>query len=128
MKARNFLSIAFMIGFAFFMTLFGAWTSNAFVDGSFAIIAVFLASFVAATIVWAIWNLDISVRKPTVKAEMQLNNLEKRKRDRIDSVLRDLSDEDLLRLRHRLLDGTINDERLEEALVGEDGELLRERR
>jgi hypothetical protein len=53
---------------------------------------------------------------------------EKRKRERLDSVLRDLSDEDLLRLKERLMNGSINAVSLEEALIGEDGELLRERR
>ena len=42
--------------------------------------------------------------------EGEETNSEKRKRDRIDSVLRDLSDDDLIRLRQRLQNGTINDD------------------
>jgi hypothetical protein len=69
---------------------------------------------------FVLFTLGILVLKP--------EDVEKKKRERIDSVLHDLSDEDLLRLRHRLTDGTINNASLEEALIGEDGELLRERR
>lgn len=50
---------------------------------------------------------------------------EKRKRERIDTVLRDLSNDDLLALRERLQDGNINDEILYEHLIGDDGELIR---
>lgn len=48
---------------------------------------------------------------------------EKRKRERIDTVLRDLSDGDLLRLRERLSDGVIDEEALYDRFVGDDGEL-----
>ena len=126
MKTRNFLSIAFMIMFAFAMVLFGSWVGRTYSDGTSTILLTFFASFVAATIVWAIWNLDISVRNSRPKVEAENKNVEKRKRERIDSVLRDLSDEDLLRLRRRLLDGTVSDSHLEDALIGEDGELVYE--
>jgi hypothetical protein len=62
-----------------------------------------------------------------VKQARMLNateHQEKRKREGIDSVLRDLSDDDLLRLRERLVDGSVNDEFLYEQLVGDDGELM----
>lgn len=49
---------------------------------------------------------------------------EKRKRERIDTVLRDLSDDDLLSLRERLTDGAIDDEALYDRFVGDDGELI----
>ncbi|MCA9913568.1 MAG: hypothetical protein KC496_09480 [Anaerolineae bacterium] len=52
---------------------------------------------------------------------------EKRKRDRLDAVLRDLSDEDLLRLRERLSDGTVDDDLLYEQMIGTDGEFVRSR-
>ena len=53
------------------------------------------------------------------------DDLEKRKRERIDTVLRDLSDEDLYILQQRLQDGNINDEILYEHMIGDDGELVR---
>jgi hypothetical protein len=53
---------------------------------------------------------------------------EKKKREQIDSVLRDLSDDDLLRLKERLVNGTISESHLEDVLVGEDSDLVNERR
>jgi hypothetical protein len=92
----------------------------------------FIVAAIATIIIWAIWNFELRRTEQSkarrAKATSEDNSsLEKRKRDRIDSVLRDLSDEDLLRLRQRLNDGIINDDSLEEQLIGEDGELLRER-
>jgi hypothetical protein len=52
---------------------------------------------------------------------------EKRKRDRIDAVLRLLSSDDLERLRERLGDGTVDDDVLYDMVVSDDGELVRKR-
>ncbi len=52
---------------------------------------------------------------------------EKRKRDRLDAVLRELSDADLVRLRQRLSTGEINDDVLYRELVGDDGEFYNEK-
>jgi hypothetical protein len=57
------------------------------------------------------------------KEAMSVEEIEKRKRERIDSVLRDFSNEDLQRLKERLNDGTVNDEMLYKAIIGDDGEL-----
>jgi hypothetical protein len=51
---------------------------------------------------------------------------EKRKRETLDTVLRDLSDEQLDTLRQRLSDGTIDDDVLERRIVGADGELVQQ--
>jgi hypothetical protein len=59
--------------------------------------------------------------KPVV--QIHTSDSEKRKRERLDSVLRDLSDEDLMRLKERLMDGTVDDEVLYDRIVGDDGEL-----
>lgn len=127
MKGRSFLTIAFMLGYSIFMMMLGQ--STAYYGGQSALFLMLIMSFIASTIVWAIWNLEVKVRERQQASPKKEESLEKRKREHIDSVLRDLSDEDLLRLRRRLLDGTINDDTLEEALVGEDGEMLyRERR
>jgi hypothetical protein len=86
-----------------------------------------VALILAATttlIMWFVWEADIIVKKRERVSPSAENKVEKRKRDRLDSVLRDLSDADLLHLRQRLNDGTINDDSLEEELIGEDGELL----
>jgi len=55
--------------------------------------------------------------------QINTSDNEKRKRERLDSVLRDLSDEDLMRLKERLMDGTVDDEVLYDRIVGDDGEL-----
>jgi len=47
----------------------------------------------------------------------------KRKRDELDAVLRNLSDEELIRLRRRLGEGSLSEEMLYEELLGDDGEL-----
>ena len=57
------------------------------------------------------------------KQHLSDDELEKRKRDRIDNVLRDLSDDDLGRLRERLSDGTIDDDHLYH-MLGDDGEII----
>lgn len=54
----------------------------------------------------------------------ETESVEKRKRERLDTVLRDLSNDDLIALRERLQDGTIDDEILYEQMVGDDGELM----
>lgn len=70
-------------------------------------------------VVWRMYRED----QRTVSYEDQ----EKRKRDRLDEVLRDLSDDDLIRLRERLSDGTVDDDLLYEQMLGTDGEFVRSR-
>lgn len=70
--------------------------------------------------IWRMYRDDASY-------SYQEQDEEKRKRDRLDSVLRDLSDEDLIRLRERLSDGAIDDEVLYQQMVGADGELVSKR-
>jgi hypothetical protein len=60
-------------------------------------------------------------REPMIRVEA--GETEKRKRERLDAVLRDLSSEELMRLKERLSDGSVDDEDLYERMVGDDGEL-----
>ena len=60
-----------------------------------------------------------------IKTDTETDSIEKRKRERIDSVLRDLSNDDLQSLRQRLQDGDIDNDLLYEHIVGDDGELIR---
>ena len=53
------------------------------------------------------------------------SNTEKRKRQRVDSMLSDMSDDELFELRQRLQDGTYDEDYLYEHVVGDDGELVR---
>lgn len=66
-----------------------------------------------------IWNWG---RLPMTAQEAS----EKQKRDRLDAVLRDLSDSQLQILRERLAAGDIDDEKLS-YMLGDDGELMRRR-
>jgi hypothetical protein len=116
MKFRLFFTLIINIFFAWGLFLLGTSYNNPSASP-----LVFLAALTLAALNWAIWNLELRRQN---NVEKEVNSIEKKKREHIDSVLRDLSDDDLLRLRRRLLDGTINDERLEDALIGEDGELL----
>lgn len=49
---------------------------------------------------------------------------EKRKRERLDNVLRDLSSNELMRLKQRLMDGSVDDDMLYNEMIGDDGELV----
>ncbi|MEL6407130.1 MAG: hypothetical protein AAFR81_22345 [Chloroflexota bacterium] len=62
----------------------------------------------------------------SVFSKKDIEAQEKRKRERIDRVLRDMSTEDLEVLKQRLADGLIDDAILEERIVGigDDGELI----
>lgn len=71
-----------------------------------------------------IWNMFGNEDKLVARRYAKEEETEKRKRDRLDAVLRDLSDDELRRLQQRLQDGAIDDEVLYEQIVGDDGELL----
>jgi hypothetical protein len=132
MKWRIFFTAFFVYALSLAMYEMGKWLAS---DGLEVASRQFIPAFaalIATAIIWAIWNFEIrrteQSKARSVKVVSEDTSLEKRKRDRLDSVLRDLSDADLLRLRQRLTDGTINNASLEDAIVGENGELLRERR
>jgi len=55
---------------------------------------------------------------------MSARNTEKRKRQRIDTMLSEMSDEELFELRQRLQDGTLDEDYLYNNVVGDDGELV----
>lgn len=119
-KARSFASVMMWLGYLAIVYLaldkLDAWAALvAFV--------VMIPLIAAQGMMWGGFGSDNDRKKD----EMTSNEIEKRKRERIDAVLRDLSDEDLLRLRERLVDGTVNDEVLYGQIVGDDGELLTHR-
>jgi hypothetical protein len=73
------------------------------------------------------WDLPSKIRDMRL-AERGINvnassDVEKRKRDRLDAVLRDLSDRDLVRLKQRLAHRMIDDEDIQ-YLLDDDGELV----
>jgi hypothetical protein len=73
------------------------------------------------------WDLPSKIRDIRL-AERGINvnegsDVEKRKRDRLDAVLRDLSDRDLVRLKQRLAHRMIDDEDIQ-LMLDDDGELV----
>jgi hypothetical protein len=128
MKTRIFLTALILFTLSFFIYQI-AWyagydygTSGIQLP-SWNFIAFFLV-LVSILAIWATWNFELRrIERSKALSSKQEDSIEKKKRDRLDSVLRDLSDEDLLRLKKRLSSGMIDDELLEEHIVGEDGEL-----
>lgn len=94
------------------MTTLGAWAA--------LIALVVMIPLVAA--MGMIWNMFGNENAHLAKANAET---EKRKRERLDTVLRDLSNDDLVALKHRLQDGVIDDDLLYDEIVGDDGEFLR---
>jgi hypothetical protein len=105
MRFRNFASAFFIVAYGIAMAIFGYLGRANFVDGqSLVFMTLFLAT-IAVVVSWAIWNLDIQRRR-----EEKLGyQFEKRKREQIDTVLRDLSHEDLLILKRRLIDAEVDE-------------------
>ncbi len=56
-----------------------------------------------------------------------MSQQEKRKRERIDNMIRDMSDDELYELRRRLQDGGYDDDYLYDRMVGDDGEIVTRR-
>lgn len=117
MEARSVATVFMWLGYLgilyMAMERLGTWSALiAFV--------VMIPLIVAMGMMWGAFKPESNKKEESLSAE----DMEKRKRERIDSVLRDLSDDDLLRIRERLVSGTINDEMLYEQIVGDDGELM----
>jgi hypothetical protein len=105
-------------------------------DGAALVFGTFFLSLMGSGVSWAAWNLtyqpyhqrlDDTAQQTTQQADRNQSRTEKRKRETLDNVLRDLSDEQLDTLRQRLSDGTIDDDVLERRIVGTDGEYRYER-
>lgn len=85
------------------------------------LLPIFLVMIIGGIISTAVvWNSGTDL------VERHLNDeyhAEKAKRDRLDSVLRTLSNDELYRLRERLSTGEIDDDQLA-YMIGDDGELI----
>jgi type VI protein secretion system component VasK len=96
--------------------------------GAWAILLAFVLMMPLIPIMGMLWGaMPYVFGSESSKSQQQqttLDEVEKRKRDRLDAVLRDLSDEDLQRLKRRLSDGTVDDSKLYQHLIGDDGELV----
>lgn len=81
-------------------------------------IAICIASFLSTG---SVWNWGEVGESSAVDLQAQ----EKAKRERIDGVLRDLSNEELIALKQRLSDGTVDDEMLYQRMtLSDDGEIV----
>lgn len=93
--------------------------------GAWAILLAFVLMMPLMGAMGMMWSMGgKSERREAKKTARKQEAEEKRKRERIDNVLRDLSSEDLKRLKQRLEDGVIDEEVLYNQMVGDDGELL----
>ena len=72
-----------------------------------------------------LWGGDKKQSRSENSASM--SRQEKRKRARIDTMIRDMSDDELYELRQRLQDGGYDDELLYERMVSDDGEIVNRR-
>ncbi len=81
----------------------------------------------AMVFMWGIAGGAGDEKQSQTSKQTQDGDEEKRKRDRIDAVLRLLSSDDLERLRERLADGSVDDDVLYDMVVSDDGELVRKR-
>jgi len=113
---RYFITFGLLLIFGIFSAFFLQGLREA--EAWLFIIGYVLISACLAFIVGQIWRLrivPIEAKETTTtdrnnRLQLGNNTEEKRKRDRIDAVLRDLSNEDLVILRQRLADGTIDDD------------------
>ena len=99
--------------------------ASVFILNSFGIIGT-IAIFVLSIPLMAL-SAMIRNTPHSVTVGNAAEDTDKRKRETLDNVLRDLSDEQLDRLRQRLSDGTIDDDVLERRIIGADGEFLHDR-
>jgi uncharacterized membrane protein len=95
--------------------------------GTWSILLAFVLMMPLIAMMGMMWGAFKNDTDENEKSSMSAEEIEKRKRDRLDAVLRDLSDDDLLRLKQRLSDGTVQDDNLYDMIVGDDGELINRR-
>jgi|GEM_PF-1668045 len=127
-KLRYFLSL--IVQFIYAVIL--AYTTRSMDSaGLFYFIPVILIGIPVVTYLMGVtWYYDFSIqakrRRDTSDGADKIADTEKRKRERLDNVLRDLSDEDLLILQKRLQNGAIDDSVLYDRLMGDDGEIVKQ--
>ena len=110
--ATVFIWITYMVLIFLGMESLGAWVS----------LLAFVLMMPMVVALGAMWGM-FGNQSQSDEAN-QIADTEKRKRERLDTVLRDLSDEDLLMLRKRLQEGSIDDGVLYDRLIGDDGEIV----
>lgn len=120
MIVRSFVTFGMWI--MYLASLFLMGSSFDLGGGVIALAFVLMIPFFAA--IRAMWGMGKDGSSHVIAPETSTDT-EKRKRDRLDAVLRDLSDEQLAALKTRLSDPNFEDEVL--YMLGDDGELLTKR-
>lgn len=118
-KARAVASTIMWLGYLVIVYL-----AMTLLEGGWSVFIAFVVMMPLIAATGMMWGAFTSETDNAQKENLSAEEIEKRKRERIDSVLRDLSDDDLLRLKQRLGDGVVNDEVLYSAIVSDDGELV----
>ncbi|MGB7338496.1 MAG: hypothetical protein WBC91_06350 [Phototrophicaceae bacterium] len=128
-KRRYFASLLFIIAYGLFMAVAGVYANSFSGDPIPIFLGLFFGAPFLAYVLGIVWRYNITLSLIDDEADtsdtVTHQQTEKRKRQALDDVLRDLSDDDLVRLRQRLSDGSIDDEILYDQLVGDDGESIR---
>lgn len=120
-KRRYILSLVLFTIYGVIMAFAGTFPLN---ESPLILFAWLIFTPVFAYFLGMTWQFDLVLRSKEKESTMVEESSEKRKRERLDNVLRDLSDDDLMTLRQRLQDGTIDEEVLYERMIGDDGELI----
>ncbi len=104
-----------VLAFVLAVLFIGAGVGNGLEAGHVIIgVAALIAGAISTGV---IWNPD--------HVEGEIKGGEKAKRERIETVLRDLSNEELIALKNRLANGSIDDDLLYERMaLSDDGELI----
>lgn len=109
------------VGWALFALFIGTGMGGGIQAGHTILgVAVLVAATGSTGFIWNFGDLPAIAEKAQDDAEQ-----EKVKRERIDTVLRDLSSEELIALKNRLSDGIVDDDLLYDRMrLSDDGELV----
>ena len=107
------------MGIALFSLFLSAGIANGLEAGHVILgITLCIAGFLSTAVVWNKDDLEET-------SALNMGAREKAKRERIDEVLRDLSNEELFALKQRLSDGAIDDDLLYQRMtLSDDGEIV----
>lgn len=122
-RGRYSLTTIIFIIYSFIIGLVSAQAAHS-PSPLLAIISWLIVTPPAIYMVGVVWRFDLIPRDRFQETRDTAEQVGKRKREHIEDVLRRLTDDELMTLRHRLQDGVIDDNVLYNELVGEDGELL----
>lgn len=126
-KRRYLISLTFILAYGLAMSVAGVLAFGFAGDPILMILGLLFGAPILAYMIGIVWRYNITLSLIEDEADTSdtvIEQTDKRKRQALDDVLRDLSDDDLVRLRHRLQDGTIDDGVLYDQLVGDDGEYI----